>query len=236
MGYCLIAHRCGPGVYPEQSVASARHALANGADMVEMDIMYTLDEQPVICHDPNAQRVFGVDGRVQEMTFERFMTLRHQADRNYATHAMEDVLACGVSPILFHFKVSGRLLEDTVARIVRHGYAAKVVLGVLKPEDVQTIRGIAPGIRILAFMKREELMADFLATDVDIIRLWEEWVTPEKIENIHQHGKQVFVMAGSSEKKTTGRTTPENLRWWREIGADGVLVDDVVWARSVLEG
>ena len=64
----LIAHRCGPDVYPEQSIASARHALSLGADFVEMDIQYTCDGIPVICHDPNVERIFGMDKLCSDMT------------------------------------------------------------------------------------------------------------------------------------------------------------------------
>lgn len=235
MAFLLIAHRSGPGAFPEQSIASARHALQSGADMVEMDIMYTLDGEPVICHDANALRMFGMDRLIQDMTLSEFMSLRHQADQSYPTHALSDVLACGLEPILFHFKVSGERLKDTVQRIISQEYGEKAVLGVLKPEDAQVIRSIAPHIRILSFMKREAMLHDFLDTDVDIIRLWEEWVTPDKVAAIHERQKQVFIMAGSSQKKTTGRTAPENLRRWRDMGADGVLIDDVAWARRVLQ-
>lgn len=65
----LIAHRCGPGKFPEQSIASARNAIDDGADMVEMDIQYTKDRIPVICHDLSAKRMFGEDTLVSEMTF-----------------------------------------------------------------------------------------------------------------------------------------------------------------------
>ena len=76
----IIAHRCGPGRFPEQSLASARHALALGADLVEMDVRYTRDGAPVICHDENALRVFGVDRRCGEMSLEEFRALRHADD------------------------------------------------------------------------------------------------------------------------------------------------------------
>ena len=49
----IIAHRCGPGRFPEQSLASARHALALGADLVEMDVrfhdlIYTMSDHQML--------------------------------------------------------------------------------------------------------------------------------------------------------------------------------------------
>ena len=78
----LIAHRCGPSIYPEQSVASAQYALRCHADMVEMDVQFTSEGVPVICHDLNTERVFGVDCLVRDMSYETFMALRHVKDRS----------------------------------------------------------------------------------------------------------------------------------------------------------
>ena len=37
----LIAHACGPTIYPSNSILSAREALKNGAEMVELDLQFT---------------------------------------------------------------------------------------------------------------------------------------------------------------------------------------------------
>ena len=66
----------------------------------------------------------------------------------------------------------------------------------------------------------------------DFIRLWEGWVTEEKIKKVHDAGKKVWIMAGPPEN--VGYTSAENLLSWRKMGADGVLVNDIPWARKVL--
>ena len=103
--FCLIAHRCGPSKYPEQSIASARHALLVGADMVEMDIQYTSDGIPVICHDPNTKRMFGEDCLVENMDYNHFMSLRQVQDSAFPSHSLENVLESNVQPVLFHCKI-----------------------------------------------------------------------------------------------------------------------------------
>ena len=59
----IIAHRCGPTIYPEQTMTSARLALKNGADYVEIDVRYSKDKIIVCSHDANTQRVFGADAQ-----------------------------------------------------------------------------------------------------------------------------------------------------------------------------
>jgi len=136
----LIAHRCGPDIYPEQSIASARHALSLGADLVEMDVQTTCDGELVICHDPNTARIFGVDKLCSDMTLTEFMTLRHRADRSYPSHSLEDVLSTEIRSILFHCKISGEPLKKLADSIKAHGLEKECVIGVQSTGDVEIIK------------------------------------------------------------------------------------------------
>lgn len=231
----LIAHRCGPDIYPEQSIASARHALSLGADFVEMDIQYTSDGVPVICHDPNTARIFGVDCLVKDMTFAQFMTLRHVSDSSYPSHSLHDVLISGVSPILFHCKISGEPLNDLVRCIVSHGFEKQCVIGVLYAEDAERIKSLCKDIRVLAFMPKLEQLDSFLSGPTEIIRLWENWVTPERVSRVRAAGKQLWIMAGSPTEKGVGYTCEESMRWWMQLGVDGILVNDIRWAKQIVK-
>ena len=147
MSPLLIAHRCGPGVCPEQSMAAARHALSLGADMVEMDVRFTRDGAPVICHDANALRVFGVERLCSDMTLREFTALRHTADAACPAHTLEDVLGSGIRPLLLHCKISGEPLRDIARRVAAHGAEGACVLGVQEVADVDIVRAACPAIR-----------------------------------------------------------------------------------------
>ena len=234
MKLSIIAHRCGPGRYPEQSLAAARHALALGADRVEMDVRYTRDGEPVICHDENTARVFGVDGLCREMTLEKFRTLRHADDPNCPAHTLADVFDSPVRPLLLHCKFSGALLADLAGRIRDRNLARDCVLGVQDPGDVAIVHAACPEIPVLAFMRRVEALPDFLGGGAAFIRLWEDWVTPERVRRVHEAGKGLWVMAGKPEEGLVGVTEADRLLEWRELGADGILINDVAWAIGVL--
>ena len=68
----IIAHRSGTGVYPEQTIAAAAKSLEQGADYVEMDIRYTSDKVPVICHDTSALRIFGKNSDIDSLPLQNF--------------------------------------------------------------------------------------------------------------------------------------------------------------------
>lgn len=232
MGMLLIAHRCGPAQYPEQTVASARQALKLGADMVEMDVRITSDGIPVISHDENVERIFGPDRLVSEMTFAEFMQLRHRVDCSYSSHSLENVLACGVQPLLLHCKISGQRLDPLLKCVISAGVEKECVLGLESPEDFDYVRRVSAEVRTLAFMPSVEQMEDFLLTRADVIRLWEAWVTPERIERIHAAGKKVWIMAGGTQESETGYTDQSNISIWQNMGADGILINDVEWAKA----
>ena len=231
----LIAHRCGPDIYPEQSIASARHALSLGADFVEMDVQFTRDNIPVICHDPNVSRIFGVDKLCRDMTFQEFMALRHISDRSYPSHSLEDMLTSGVTPILFHCKFSGQPLLILAEFIQRHNFENQCVIGISRTEDINLIRSVCKDIRTLAFMPKASDLDDFVSSPVDIIRLWEDWVTEDRVRRIQASGKQIWVMAGKCTDTGVGYTTEENMRFWISLGVDGILINDVRWAKGILE-
>ena len=85
----IIAHRCGPTVYPEQTITSARFALYSGADLVEVDVRYTKDKKIACSHDANVKRVFGVDRLVSDMTAEEFLSLRQAKDSSFPLRILQ---------------------------------------------------------------------------------------------------------------------------------------------------
>ena len=231
----LIAHRCGPGIFPEQSMAAAGHALSLGADMVEMDVRCTRDGIPVICHDANTARVFGADRLCSDMTLAEFRALRHIADSTYGAHTLEDVLKSGIRPLLLHCKLSGEILGDTVRRILDCGAQRACVIGVQQAGDVEIVKTACLDLRVLAFMPGLNHLDRFLESRAEIIRLWEDWVSPARIGAIHRAGKHVWVMAGQPAEDKVGITSAESLLCWARMGVDGILINDVRASLQVLD-
>jgi len=229
----LIAHRSGPDLYPEQTITSARRALENGADIVEMDIQYTRDGVPVICHDPSCLRMFGVDRPVTEMTEAEFLALRHASDRAYASHSLADVLDCGVFPLLLHCKLTGDKISHLAQFIAERGCAEKCVIGVQNADDVVRVKNASKDIRVLSFMPKLEQLDSFLESDAEYIRIWEQWEPQKHVERIHAAGKQMWIM--SNEGNKVGIATVENMHFWRDIGSDAILINDVPWAINALK-
>lgn len=235
MNMIVAAHRCGTEKYPELTLDAASYSLELGADFVEMDIRFTKDQIPVISHDKDGIKLFGTAKDVCELSIGEFKGLRFICKPEYHPHTLEEVLKSGVGPILFHIKEGGGQLGAILQKISEYGYEENVIMGVQSAADVVTVKEFNPGMKVLAFMQSEEAVDDFLETGVDIIRLWEEWVTEEKVQYIHDRGRQIWVMAGSSAKHTTGYTSREELLKWKMMGIDGVIINEVSKTRMLLQ-
>lgn len=229
----IIAHRSGPNVFPEQTIASARHAVEDGADLVEIDVRFTADNALAVCHDPNAKRVFGVDKAICDMTKTEYLALRHADAPDYGSHLFEDYLKCGIGPLLIHIK-EDRVIPELLRQIAQYDYLDKVVLGVGTLEAVRVSREIEPEIRILAFMPKPELTEEFAAAGVDYIRLWEGWMTEETVAAVKATGKELWIMTMAQGASDAGITTCEGLRKVLSYGVDGVLINDVNELKAVL--
>jgi len=64
----IVAHRGAPFDAPENTVASAKLAWAQGADAVEADIRLTKDGELIVCHDGTTKRIDGLDTQIADLT------------------------------------------------------------------------------------------------------------------------------------------------------------------------
>lgn len=187
----LIAHRAGTDRYPEQCMDAVRFSLANGSDMVEVDVRFTKDfETPVVCHDANVQRVFGVEANVSDLSLEEFQALRQVKNQSIGTYTLKNLLSLVTGKVLLHIKMTVDYFPP-ILRVVHESHAEeRVVMGIEYPEGVPFIKRDDPRIRILSFMHTVEELESFLATGCEYIRLWEPWLTQKRITRVHQCGKR----------------------------------------------
>ena len=204
----VIAHRCGTDKHPGLSVQAALHSLALGARYAEMDVRYTRDLRPVICHDRDASALYP------------------------GAHSLEEMLS-GVPSIVLHIKEGGDKMPLLLDLIKTYKCEDKIVLGVAAAEDAARVKRFNPAIPVLAFMPSLESAAEFVAQGADILRLWENWATEDAIRQTRALGKEIWIMARGL--RGVGYTSKKNLLLWRRLGVGGVLVNDVEKTISILQ-
>jgi glycerophosphoryl diester phosphodiesterase len=68
--FTIIAHRGASGSAPENTLAAIELAIANKADMIEIDIHQTKDGKLVVIHDDKLDRTTTGKGKINELTLE----------------------------------------------------------------------------------------------------------------------------------------------------------------------
>ena len=66
-GFKIVGHRGLPEFYPENSLIGMLGAVAAGADAIELDIQFSRDGVPFLCHDASLMRVAGIEKKVWEL-------------------------------------------------------------------------------------------------------------------------------------------------------------------------
>lgn len=181
-------------------------------------------------------KLFGSSENVCDLTLEEFLALRFIEAPQYRPHTLDEVLSSKVAPILFHIKEGGDYLKIILDYISRYHYEDKVFMGVQTSEDVKQVKEYNSQIKVLAFTQDDNTDQDFQDAGADIIRLWEDWVSKERIDRIKAQGGQVWVMAGSPIKRTEGYAQEEAVLKWMVMGVDGIIINDVAKTRKLLNG
>lgn len=234
MKLLLSAHRCGTDKYPELTIEAARYSLELGADSVEMDIRFTKDQIPVISHDKDGVKLFGTDKNVCDLDLAEFLKLRFVDRPEFHPHTLQEVLDSKAAPILFHIKEGGEHLRTILEEIRAYRYEEKVIIGVQTVEDVRLAKEFSSRLEVLAFSQENGHDEAFIDAGADIIRLWEDWVTAERVHAIQSHDRKVWVMAGCPVKRTVGYTDQEKIRSWKHMGIDGLIINEIAKTRSIL--
>ena len=219
----IIAHRSGPTIYPEQTVKSAILAKENGADMIEIDVRFTKEEKIAICHDENAERIFGINKKIREITAEEFGKFSHKNDKEFTSHFFEDYVSNGIEPLLIHIK-EDEVIDSLLEIIEKYEYLDKVVFGVQSVELVKKLKKCNSLIKVLAFIPNLESMEEFGETDVDYIRLWESWLDIDNAKRVREYDKELWIMTNDGE---VGVTTPENIEKILSFNVDAILINDI---------
>jgi len=193
-----------------------------GAHAVEVDVRRTKDGQFVIFHDADLKRIDGTKVSLEELYLKELNQrlfkanlppvltlpqLKHEYNRQL--------------PIVFDLKFQQLpdSLIDMLATLPFYFY-----LGIRRLSALATVNAQWDRTRILALVPEPDTIEEFVQSGAGIIRLWEDWVTPELVLEVRKLDAQVWVMMGRSG--SVGNTDKKSLARILDAGVDGVLLND----------
>lgn len=110
----VLGHRGVPKVHQENTVAGFRKAMELGVEGVEFDVFKTKDDKVIVFHDQTTERLTGVKGDIEEMTWDEVSKLRisrqiDMGDGRMVTYASEEKIPL-LEEVLDEF--NGKLLMN----------------------------------------------------------------------------------------------------------------------------
>jgi len=219
-----IAHRGASLIKQENTVESLVCGAELGADAVECDIRVTADGRFIIFHDPDLVRIAGSDARIKDKNFDEIAAIVLEK-AGYTPITVEDIAERyhEKTPILLHIKIpASDALLDTLKRA-----PFPFICGIERADDVKKYRSFLPAERILSFIPSPDQAEAFIREGAGIIRLWEHWldkISPADIKALSPD-VEVWIMAN---RDGSMNGAPESLACITELGADGVLLNDIV--------
>ncbi len=229
----VIAHRGAAGAAPENTLASVRQAVEDGADWVEIDVQETRDGQVVVVHDSDFMKLAGNplkvwDGDladIQQIDIGSWFDPRFADQRVPTLRQVLDEIK-GRSKLVIELKYYGHdlRLEQRVVDIVEQAAMADdVVVMSLKLEGITKLQALRP--HWTAGLLAATAVGDLSRLDVNFLAVNQNMASPAFIRRAHAAGKRVVVWTINDAM---------SLSRWMSMGVDGVITDEPALARSIL--
>jgi glycerophosphoryl diester phosphodiesterase len=179
----FAAHRGGAALWPENSLLAFGHALALGADYLELDVHLSRDGQVMVIHDATLERTTTGSGPVRERTAAElgalFLKDRSGAVTTEPVPTLDQVVAlaaAGKRQMLLEIKTDERkrrypdIEEKVFAVLDRHRFTLFAIVMSFEGETWRRLRQLRPDARVGALYSARMLPATGIELELGSLR------------------------------------------------------------------
>jgi glycerophosphoryl diester phosphodiesterase len=230
----ITAHRGASRAAPENTLASVKRAIKDGAHWVEIDVQRTADDEVVVIHDRDLKRIGGVNVPVASATYAELSTVdigswfgREFQDERVPTLAQVLTLCKGKIKVNIELKYYGadeRLAHRVVEIVESHGMANEIVVMSLRYDAVLQMKALRPVwstglLTAVAVGDLTRVNADFLAVNANL-------VGRQFVRRARRSGKQVHAWTVNDAVGMTALMSQ---------GVDNLITDEPALGIAVLK-
>lgn len=221
----LIGHRGGEyGV--ENTIDTLLYAGTHGADYVEMDVLLTKDNVPVVIHDNSLKRLAGKSKKISDLTLKEVqeITIRsgEKTDKIPTLRELSKAVK-GKTKLLLEFKTHGKekesIIDNTIKILEEEEILEETIFHTAEDQLIQEFNEKYADLYIgyvfigklgtFSAQKMSKMPIDFVSAE-------ESLINKNMIREIHKSGKAVFAWTINQDYKA------ERLL---ELGVDAVITD-----------
>lgn len=220
----ITAHRGSAFKAPENTLSAIEQAIEDGADYIEIDVRMTADGVPVLWHDADMKRVFGLDGKISDITLEQ--ARERDAGSWFAPEfsheriaTLEEVIRTtrGRAGLYLDIKPDPKTpeLTRTVVDLLQQMDAVEgTVIAAAEWYVLAQARSLEPALKTT-------LLAQFIVgplweQNFDILGLRQNRVTPAAVSQTRQSGNELHVWTVND---------PDAMSRFIDMGVDNIITD-----------
>jgi len=132
----VIAHRGASAYQPENTLAAFALAIVQGAQMIELDLHISRDNQVVVIHDKTLDHTTNLKGRVDQLTLSEIK--QADAGRGERVPTLDETLDLTKGKVRLYLEIKDRRAAAETLRIVRVRQCQDEVM--LASFDIELIR------------------------------------------------------------------------------------------------
>jgi len=222
----ILGHRGAPKIAIENSLSAFKKAVDIGVDGVELDIHLTSDNEIVVIHDENLERLTDSQGCIKDMKFSELR--QYNLESNFFDKAkiptLKEVLAELKTCEIINIEIKNSLVKypniekRAVDLVKKLKLEEKVIFSSFNHYSIKKIQEIDPNIKSGILYTSNIYEPWNYAKLLDIKNLHPHYsVTTKKlIDESHKNGLEVFVFGVNAEKE---------IKTLLNIGVDGIITD-----------
>lgn len=220
----ITAHRGSAFKAPENTLEAIDQAIEDGADYIEIDVQLTKDDIPVLWHDADMNRIFGLKERVSEVSFQSIRNLdagswfdNNFSEERIATLAQALEVVDGRAKLFIELKPdrnTPHLTRTVVELLQRMGAVDGTIVAAADWIPLQEVKRIEPGLKTA-------LIAQFVIgpqweDNYDILALRSNRVSPAAIARAHRAENELHVWTVNQ---------PAAMSRFIDMGVDNIITD-----------
>jgi glycerophosphoryl diester phosphodiesterase len=243
----IHGHRGARAVLPENTIPAFEYSIAEGVDVVELDLAVTKDNVLVISHDPFVNPVLCKDApaklAIRELTLEELQRFDCGALKNPLYPKQQPVPGTAIPTLgevfalsnrgKFDFSIETKIFAkqpqltpspEEFAKLVfeivtRHKLEDRVIVQSFDFRTLHAMKKLAPRMRLSALYEGQPKSFAGIAKEAgaDIVSPQYKLVTKKQVEAAHRAGLQVVPWTAN---------TPEEWQRLIDCGVDAIITDD----------
>ncbi len=139
----VIAHRGASAYQPENTLVAFALAIAQGAEMIEMDLHISRDNQVVVIHDSMLDHTTNLKGRVDQLTLAEIK--QADAGKGERVPTLDETLDLALGKVRLYLEIKDPRAAIETLRIIRQRQCRDEVM--LASFDIELMRRLGEEVR-----------------------------------------------------------------------------------------